>query len=273
MGQQVSQQQQQQEQQQQELNFHITTGTEGSAALAAAERQDHYLEDIANNKVNRIARQSMTYATNRLTISQQEILRAKLQELVPSVPYILRSLYPTIVPLMSTADDGMPHTRPDTLICLPQSGGFIDKTTFVHELWHLHQRAHYKEWVLFFANSWNWQPFVGDLPPDLEQQRRLNPDTLADPLWIWDSTWVPVCLFLNPTNPSFDDTATWFFNVKTGRHNRELPEAMAAFFSSSLSPSAYEHPCETSAYMITGPPLSCPAYKALLKQWNNTPYK
>jgi len=272
MGQGQSQQQQQQ-QGAQDLYFHITIGSEGSAALAAAERQDHYLEQIANNRANRIARQSMTYAANRLTMSQQIMLDNRLREFLKDVPYILRSLSVTIVPLMPTADGGMPHTRPSDLVCLPQSGGSINKTTFVHELWHLHQRAHYSEWVSFFEKAWKWRPFQGDLPAGLEAQRRLNPDILRDPLWVWDSTWVPVCLFLNPSTPSFQETATWFFNVKSGTHVRDLPEAMAAFFSRSLSPSAYEHPCETSAYMITGPELDCPAYKALLEQWNNKPYE
>jgi len=271
MGQQQSMQSKQ-SQQEQNLYFHITIGSEGSAALAAAERQDHYLEQVANNRANRIARQSMTYAPNRLTMSQQIVLDNRLREFVNNVPYILRSLTVTIVPLMPTADGGMPHTRPSDLVCLPQSGGSIDKTTFVHELWHLHQRAHYEEWVSFFEKGWKWRPFQGDLPPELEVQRRFNPDILRDPLWVWDSTWVPVCLFLNPSSPSFQETATWFFNVKTGTYVHNLPEAMAAFFSPSLSSSAYEHPCETSAYMITGPPLDCPAYKALLKQWNNSPY-
>ena len=240
--------------------------------MAAAERQDHYLEQVAKNRANRIARQSMTYAANRLTMSQQIVLDTRLREFLKDVPYILRSLSVTIVPLMPSADGGMPHTRPSDLVCLPQSGGSIDKTTFVHELWHLHQRAHYQEWVSFFEGGWKWRPFQGALPAELEAQRRLNPDILRDPLWVWNSTWVPVCLFLNPSTPSFKETGTWFYNVKTGSYVHNLPETMAAFFSSSLSPSAYEHPCETSAYMITGPPLDCPAYRALLKQWNNTPY-
>ena len=267
-----SQSQQQQQQQQQQLAFHITSGAEGAAALAAAERQDNYIQQVSTNRTNRIARQSMNYAANRLTMSQQEILATQIESCLPSVPYILRSLQVTIVPLMPSADGGMPHTRPADLVCLPQSGGAISTTTFVHELWHLHQRAHYAEWTTFFERGWKWQPWSGQLPSELEAQRRLNPDTLRDPLWLWDSTWVPVCLFLNPSSPSFEETATWFYNVNTRHHYRTLPETMAAFFSSSLSPSAYEHPCETSAYMITGPVLDCPAYRVLLKQWNNTPY-
>jgi len=268
MGNQGSQPQQQS---QQSLEFHIARGAEGSAALSAAERQDHYLEEVQDSRPNRMARQSMTYAANRISESEAAQLRTTLDQFQDSVPHILRSLRPTIVPLMPSADGGMPHTRPIDLVCLPSST--ITKDTFVHELWHLHQRAHYLDWVTFFGKSWKWRPYEGSLPSELETQRRLNPDTLQDPIWIWDSTWVPVCLFLNPSTASFKETATWFYNVKTQRHSQELPKAMADFFSTSLSPSAYEHPCETSAYMITGPPLDCPAYRALIGRWNNEPFQ
>ena len=265
MGNQVSQQSEQR------LKFHIARGAEGAAALSAAERQDHYLEEVQDSRPNRVARQSMTYAANRISDGEAAALQATLTPFVDSVPFVLRSLRPTIVPLMPSADGGMPHTRPTDLVCLPSAA--ITHTTFVHELWHLHQRANYLDWVTFFRTRWKWQPYEESLPVALETQRRLNPDTLQDPVWIWDSTWVPVCLFLNPSTASFKETATWFYNVKTQRHSQELPKAMADFFSSSLSSSAYEHPCETSAYMITGPPLDCPAYTALIGRWNNEPFQ
>ena len=256
----------------QELHFHITTGVEGSAALAAAESQDDYLGQIQRDRANRIARQRMNYAANRLSPSETAALKDRVNSFLPSIPYILRSLNPTIVPLMPSADSGFPHTRPSDLVCLPGSSSAITCDTFVHELWHLHQRAHYREWTAFFEKKWKWRIYSGPLNPDLEAVRRFNPDTLEDPLWIWDNEWIPICVFLNPNSPSFDNTGVWFVNAKSGRHSKELPESMRAFFSSSLSSFAYEHPCETSAYMITGPPLDCPAYKILLEQWNKDPY-
>jgi hypothetical protein len=250
-----------------QFSFHIATGVEGSAALTAAERQDGYLALIQASRANSIARQAMTYAANRLTMSQADVLRDRIQEFIPNLPSRLRTLNPTIVPLMPSADGGMPHTRPSDLVCLPQSAAALTKTTFEHELWHLHQRANYKEWTSFFEKQWKWRIFEGSLDPELEKVRRLNPDTLEDPLWIWNNEWVPVCVFNNPNSPSFQDTSTVFFNARTGYRFSKLPQAMEAFFTGSLSPSAYEHPCETSAYMITGPALSCPAYKTLASHW------
>ena len=249
------------------FSFHIASGTEGSAALAAAERQDQYLAQISASRVNSMARKSMTYAANRLSMNQMEILQDKIHEFISSLPFRLRTLRPTIVPLMPSADGGMPHTRPADLVCLPQSASALTNSTFTHELWHLHQRAHYKEWTDFFEKQWKWKRFEGSLDPELDSRRRLNPDTLEDPLWIWNNEWVPVCVFNNSNTPSFDDTSTIFFNARTGYRFSKLPEPMADFFSTSLSPSAYEHPCETSAYMLTGPELQCPAYRAITGYW------
>jgi hypothetical protein len=248
----------------QELIFHIASGIEGSAALTTAERQDGYLAQVQNSRVNREARKMMNYSANRLTMSQIDILRDKIKEFQQHIPEILRTLKPTIVPLMPSADGGMPHTRPADLICLPQSVSSLTLTTFVHELWHLHQRAHYQEWTNFFEKKWKWRIFDGRIDTQLDNMQRLNPDTLEDPLWIWNDKWIPICVFLNPSSPSFKETATYFYNAHSGMRYTNIPPEMAAFFSSSLSPSAYEHPCETSAYMITGPTLDCPAYKELI---------
>jgi len=250
--------------QKQSFSFHVAQGTEGSAALAAAESQDGYLAQVAKNRPNAIARQSMNYSANRLTLAQADLLRDKIEEFKPHIPPVLHSIKPTVVALMPSADGGMPHTRPSDLVCLPQSASSLTLSTFVHELWHLHQRAHSREWNSFFEKQWKWKIFEGDMDPELEKMRRLNPDTLADPLWIWNNEWVPICLFLNPSSPSFQDTATWFFNARTGSHTRDLPNGMRIFFSDSLSPSAYEHPNEVSAYMLTGRALSCEAYRLII---------
>jgi hypothetical protein len=250
-----------------QFNFHIATGTEAVAALASAERLDEYLAQVQRSRANAIARQSMTYAANRLSMSQVERLRDRIQGFISDLPYRLRALRPTIVPLMPSADGGMPHTRPSNLVCLPQSISPLPSSTFLHELWHLHQRDYYTEWTAFFEKQWKWKIYEGDMDPELEKVRRLNPDTLRDPLWIWNNEWVPVCIFNNPNTPSFEDTSTVFFNARTGYRFSKLPESMAAFFSTSLSPSAYEHPCETSAYMITGDKLDCPAYRTLVGYW------
>ena len=67
-----------------QFNFHIATGTEAAAALSAAERLDEYLAQVQRSRANAIARQSMTYAANRLTMSQVERLKDRIQGFIPA---------------------------------------------------------------------------------------------------------------------------------------------------------------------------------------------
>jgi hypothetical protein len=248
------------------FSCHVAVGAEGAAALVSAEQEDGYLESIQLDRANRISRQSMTYAANRITSAQADVLAERIASF--TIPKRLH-LKPTVIALMPSADGGMPHTRPSNTICLPQSASALTNATFVHELWHLHQRAHYETWKRFFADQWQWRVYEGDLPPHLEEVRRINPDTMKDPLWIWKNEWVPVCVFLNPVTPELKYTSVWFYNARSRIHYRQPPRDMATFFSSTLTASAYEHPCETSAYMLADGCDPCPAYKALKEQFGD----
>lgn len=241
--------------------FHVAVGAEGAAALHSAEQQDGYRTDCTQDRANGISREAMNYSANRLSLAEADVLTERIQSF--TIPPPLQTLHPTIVALMPSADGGMPHTRPPNIICLPQSAAALTNATFVHELWHLHQRAHPGQWMRFFRDAWHWKPFELELPPQLEEVRRYNPDTMENPLWIWNEEWVPVCVFLNPVTPSLKYTNVWFYNVKSRIHWRQVPKEMATFFSSSLNISAYEHPNEVSAYMLADGCTSCPAYKIL----------
>jgi hypothetical protein len=241
--------------------FHVVIGSEGAAALTSAEQQDGYQLACRQDRANVRSRETMNYSANRLSLSDADILRERIQSF--TIPAALHQLRPTIVALMPSSDGGMPHTRPPNIVCLPQAAASLTNETFVHELWHLHQRAHYRKWTQFFKEKWNFVPFEDELPNHLCDVRRFNPDTMQDPLWIWNNEWVPVCVFLNPVTPSLQYTAVWFYNVRSRIHWRQPPRELAAFFSSSLNPHAYEHPCEIAAYMLADGCDSCPAYKAL----------
>ena len=245
--------------------FHVAVGAEGSAALVSADQQDGYRTACTQDRANILSREPMNYSANRLTLADADVLTERIQSF--TIPEPLQTLNPTVVALMPSADGGMPHTRAPNIICLPQSATALTNETFVHELWHLHQRAHYNKWTRFFREKWNFAPFHGELPPHLKGVVRFNPDTMQDPLWIWNNEWVPICVFLNPVTPTLKYTSVWFYNVKSRIHYRQPPRELAAFFSSNLNPSAYEHPCETSAYMLADGCDSCPAYKILKETW------
>jgi hypothetical protein len=121
----------------------------------------------------------------------------------------------------------------------------------IHELWHVHQRLHQKEWTTIFA-SLGWQPWKGELPGGLEMVRRINPDTVDSPLWIFDDTWVAIPLFRNIIHPQLREADIWFYHAHQGYRTRIIPPRLLDLFP-SLPPTAYEHPREIAAYTLASP--------------------
>ena len=262
----------------------------GSAAtLAAAEDLDQYRTDCQESRANRIARDRTTYSYNRLQGDQETDLLDQLNLFRNRLPDALQPIQAVVVPLMPSADAGMPHTRPPNVIAYPLTGGGLSFETFSHELWLLHQRRWYKDWVQFFEKEWRFKPFhrqgqrggpfhrqgqrggpfEGDLPSQFEAVLRINPDTMTDPLWIWNDTWVPMCVFLNPVTPELSQTDVWFYNVRSKTYVQDCPPAMADFFSknSRLPKTAFEHPCELAAYGLTDDSLQSVAMDRARTRW------
>ena len=261
----MGQEQSQQEQQDSVFFYTVASGKDGKDVLEEAESKDHSRQLCSRSVTNAYSRRSDTYQSNSMSEDQEDSLLVLLEFYRPRLPYRLKDIQATIVPLMPSADGGMPHTRPDDVICVPLSSHPISLETFTHELWHLHQRAFYSEWLRFFEEHWHFKRYTGDIPTNLQSALRINPDTMKDPLWIWQDKWVPLCVFLNPVSPSLGATAVWFYNTKTGIHHQQRPPEMAAFFSKQLPSVAYEHPCELAAYIKNE--NQCPAYQAFQKVW------
>jgi hypothetical protein len=152
---------------------------------------------------------------------------------------------------MPSADGGMPHTRPQNIICYPDISQLFSKTTLIHELWHIHQRNYKDLWFKTFKRL-GWVIWDGKLPDELEKARRFNPDTLDCPFWVFDSEWLPVPIFKNITQPNVSDVEIWFYNIKTHYHIKRVPGQIESYFP-GLNPNAYEHPREITAYMLSEP--------------------
>ena len=248
--------------------FKVANSKDANIYLRIADDEDQYIEQVHQSRANAVARQEMTYAANRLSARDAEALEERIQSFLPSLPPKFQEdrIRPIVISLMPSADGGMPHTRSPNLVCLPFTSNPLSLETFVHELWHIHQRQHTGKWNQFYQEKWLFKPFdQRDLPEQIQDVVRMNPDTLKQPLWIWNGEWVPMCVFLNPMSPSFKDTAVWFYNVKSRIHYKNTPKAFGAFFSESLPTYAYEHPNEISAYMLGNKsPPSCQAYNILI---------
>jgi hypothetical protein len=92
-----------------------------------------------------------------------------------------------------------------------------------------------------------WTEWKGELPRMLDNNRRYNPDTIDSPLWIHGS-WVPVPIFRDITQPILSEVDIWFYHAAEGYHVKTVPEEMRI---QGLPHSAYEHPREITAYVIS----------------------
>jgi len=236
--------------------------------LAQAEQKDFYLTECHDDRSNSYARRQMTYAPNTISPIDVRFYTLQLDVLKDRVPVRLQhDLGPiSIISLMPTADGGMPHTRPDAIICYPDIQQVTSLTTLVHELWHIHQRKFQRLWSDVFRRL-GWTEWQGRLPLSLENHRRYNPDTIDSPLWAFKGVWVPVPVFHDVSRPAVADVSIWFYHTESRQHVKEVPLELAAVFP-QLPAAAYEHPRELTAYMLSSSAASrgfSPGYRQLVE--------
>jgi hypothetical protein len=236
------------------LTFHIVhQKQEAQALLDAAEQKDFYVEECREDETNTLARRGMVYAPNTITAYEYKWFELVVENakgrLPPRLQHELSTVY--LIPLMPSAEGGMPHTRPDNIICYPDIRTFFSVSTLIHELWHLHQRQYAAEWTLVFQ-SLGWEPWSHLLPTTLEGNRRINPDTIDTPLWCFQKTWVPVPIFREVASPDIREVDVWFYHVSLKYHVKKAPRELSSLFL-DIPHSAYEHPREWSAYLLSDP--------------------
>lgn len=251
-------------------SLHFTLISNKRAAdtlLREAEQKDMYLEECHDDRSNALARKQMTYTANSISSQDAENYRAILDRALPHIPARLRMDLQDIqiISLMPTADGGMPHTRPTNLICFPNLSQLSSQSTLIHELWHVHQRMYPAMWHTVFEKL-GWKPWNGAIPLSIESNRRFNPDTLDQPLWIYQNQWIPIPIFQDISRPSVDQVDIWFYQPYEQYHVKTPPPELRAAFP-SVPPNAYEHPRELTAYVLAEPDRykGSPGFRALLQ--------
>jgi hypothetical protein len=231
----------------------ISDKNQAQKLLNEAEKDDFYLEECHDDKSNSLARRNLTYNPNTISLRDLNYANNFLDGSRTFLPSrLLNDLNEVkIIQLMPSADGGMPHTRPGNIICYGDISQLFSSTTLIHELWHIHQRNYKDLWLKTFKRL-GWTMWSGNLPEELEQARRFNPDTIDCPLWVFDDEWVPVPIFKNITHPNMTDVDIWFYNIKKHYHIKRIPGEIESYFP-SMPQSAYEHPREIAAYMLSEP--------------------
>jgi len=215
-------------------------------ALQRAELADGYRLACSRCPLNRAARQGQTYDLASISSAAAESLR----NAVAAVPLCSHSEFVIMDP---TADGGMPHTRAPNLICLPAtlctegpaSASFLE--TLAHEAIHVHQRRNAALWRQSLLSA-GWTPAdPATLPPAVASRLRINPDTMAAPLWAWESRHIPLPLFEPKVNPGLGDIRLQWLDQRTGALFPFAPPT----FPQQGNASVLEHPYELYAYRLS----------------------
>lgn len=220
--------------------------------LLKAEEKDNYIHFCSLNQLNKKAREQLQYNTSQFSYKEKSYMHSFFNEINLHIPQKLRVDIKEvkIILLMPSADGGMPHTRPDNLICYGNPTQIYSLNTLIHELWHIHQRNYKDEWAKILEYI-GWKEWDGSLPDKLKDKYRLNPDTVDSPLWIYKNTWVPLPIFKDITNPKINEVNIWFYNTKTQHYITRIPEELKKHFSDLLPDVAFEHPREIAAYLLS----------------------
>jgi hypothetical protein len=220
-------------------------------ALESAERIDGYRKRVQTNRYNAIARANQIYAPVNKNPDRH------IPETGPWENGI-------VVWMNNSADGGLPHTRPPNYVCIPSS--FPEaalKKTLLHERIHLSQRKYPKEWIKLIMAAWGMNVWSGVIPIHLENRRRINPDLLLAPHFLWKNTYLPLCIFADLANASLTNTRIVWFNIQTRTVISKLND-WSVFFGKDIKDD--EHPWEIAAYILSDMSIVCPASKLLNKE-------
>lgn len=205
--------------------------------LKHAESLDHFFRRVSENPINQRARENLSY--------------------LPVVNYTEPWMGNTeIVTMNSSAEAGMPHTRPPNLICMPQWFPESKKPeTLAHEFVHIDQRRNTDKWNRYFEKE-GWSrvdPF--ELPERWVSRCRMNPDTIDQPFWQWKGRFVPLPLFEREDRPELRQVVVHWYDREQGVRQPEAPRSFLEKYGNNVQP---EHPREVSAVELA-PILQSPA--------------
>jgi hypothetical protein len=110
------------------LHFTIVTNkAEAQGLLQEAESIDFYLEECYRSKSNAKSRLHLQYQPNQIAYRDLKFFEVVLENATARIPFrLMKDLREVkFIQLMPSADGGMPHTRPGSLICYPDISRFF----------------------------------------------------------------------------------------------------------------------------------------------------
>ena len=216
--------------------------SQAAYALRKAEEVDGYRAACEACTLNSAARMKQVYAPTRLE-------KNELDRLVNALYTHPLATTTDVVVLHPSADNGYPHTRPNSIICMPASAitSMSDSTlanTMLHEAIHIHQRRNPELWKRA-CNKEGWtEVSANQIPTKFIERSRINPDTMACPYWAWQTHSVPLPLFIREDYPTIEGVRIKWLDLRTNALLSEPPPSFTARYG---TPSQPEHPYEILA--------------------------
>ena len=211
-------------------------------ALSKAEALDGYRAACQASVLNAAARENHVYAP--FFVEQAEMTR--LYSCIMRIPLVKTM---DVVVLHPSADNGFPHTRPNSILCFPSKAiTAMDNAalseTLIHEGIHVHQRRNPELWSLACSRE-GWTPISTSRIPDVFVGRsRINPDTMSQPFWAWEQFHVPLPLFVRNDYPTLDGVSIKWLDLRNGALFSAPPSFEVRYGSNPAQP---EHPFELLA--------------------------
>jgi hypothetical protein len=249
------------------IKFNILSASAAYDILEDAEARDEYREMVAESEWNSKARAGNIEwePIDPPSHWRQFLSRGKFPEWTAGLEI-------NIVCAPPEAEDGMPHTRPNFVICIPFNYS-NDVATFnkmiVHEIIHILQRVYYDNFMKFMGAEWDYRLMTrdefGKLPEHILVRRRINPDTFACPYLIWKERWVPLIIFNeHMEGPKLKSTYLLWWNIKTNTGSMEAPYVWKEFFG--RVPQS-EHPFEMMAWYMSDDSLHSEAAESIREKF------
>ncbi len=233
------------------VKFNILSAQAAVDILEDAEARDEYRESVAESEWNKRARGNLV---NWVPIDPPPHWNNFLA--TAQFPEWTNNLEINIICSPPDAEGGMPHTRPNFIICIP--GDYSNDVAafqkmILHEIVHILQRSHFDSFMSFIEAEWGYKLMTREefwkLPEHLLKRRRMNPDTFACPFLIWKDRWVPLIIFNEHIEgPRLKSTYLLWWNIKTMTGSMEAPYVWKEYFGRVPQ---CEHPFEMMAWYLS----------------------
>jgi hypothetical protein len=151
----------------------------------------------------------------------------------------------------NTCEHGFPHTVNEAIMMIPE--GYSKErlhATIEHEKIHLLQRRHPEIWKGWYKTLWSYTIQANvptNMPPELVNKRRYNPDTNDKPFACWRGRYWSLSIYTSMNPGSIAEVRTVWWDQQTGQVSEESPPEWADFFGQQPQD---EHPHEMAAQMI-----------------------